>query len=155
MRNGLIPTAVGILFIALIIFAVIQQRTNLELIPRLGELESDKLPIEISVDCQAGETITDALKSASGSQAPLSITIHGVCQEHVSLNRSNVTIKGNNISDGIQEVRGKLKVRDGKKGEIFLNREAYPLWVGGGAKNVFLENLTITGGSMGFLRRWR
>lgn len=59
-------------------------------------------PIEILVDCTAQETIADAMASVGNSDAPLTITIRGMCNENLSIQRDDVTLIGETPVDGIK-----------------------------------------------------
>ncbi len=49
-------------------------------------------PVDVTVDCGAGQTITQALQGISGS--PLTVTVRGTCNENVTITRNDVTLRG-------------------------------------------------------------
>lgn len=67
--------------------------------------------IEINVDCATGDTISGAIASAGDAPNPLDITISGTCSESVILFRSDVTLRGQSPSDGINGFYGVLASR--------------------------------------------
>ena len=87
-------------------------------------------PIEVSVDCSS-ESIGDVLDQYQNSTAPLIINVVGVCNEAVTISRSNVTLNGN----GTAQING-----TGDKTTVLVND---------GASNVTIKSLTIAGGSFG------
>ena len=57
-------------------------------------------PIEVTVNCP-GDSINDVLSEYGGIAAPLIITINGICNEVVLIQRDDVTLRGATSSDGI------------------------------------------------------
>lgn len=87
---------------------------------------------QVTVNCNIGETITNALQSATTDQ-PITIMVTGTCNEHVVINRDDVTlIKGS--SGGV--VHGTNATQD----TITVN----------GARTV-ISKLTVTGGKRGII----
>jgi len=86
-------------------------------------------PIEMYVDCSAGDTVSGAIASAGGMPNSLIITVSGTCYESVFIFRSNVTLVGENPSDGIS---GNFS--------ILASR---------GASHIEVESMTLGGGSVG------
>ncbi len=73
-----------------------------ELQDQIDDLRALLEPVEIEVDCAAGETVTAALASVEGSRAPLTIKINGICTESVFITRDgDTTIKGSSTLDGL------------------------------------------------------
>ena len=93
------------------------------------------LPVEVSVDCSAGETIADVLTQYENGLAPLTINITGVCLEAVLIIRDGVTLQGVSPDAGIESTSDVF-------GSIAVSR---------GAKDVAIYDLTITGGGIGVL----
>lgn len=91
-------------------------------------------PIEVSVNCNGGETITEAL-AAGDPDFPLTITIVGTCVENVTITRDDVTLRG------IDPSRSRI-VGAPDPGPIET-----PITVLGAERTV-VENLTITGGEL-------
>lgn len=65
---------------------------------RVFDLESRLSPMELSVDCDNGESISDALETGFPS-VPIVITVSGTCKESVAIARDDVTIQGVDPSD--------------------------------------------------------
>lgn len=86
-------------------------------------------PIEMYVDCSAGDTVNGAISSAGGLPNSLIITISGTCSESVIITRSNITLVGENPSDGISGFYSVLASR--------------------GASHIEVESMTLGGGSIG------
>jgi hypothetical protein len=88
------------------------------------------VPNVITVNCEAGETVTDAL-----AQAPvtghLTINIIGVCQESVTITRDDITLQGDSPGAGLQ------------------SSSDVPLLLLDGARRVLINQLTLTGGNHG------
>ncbi|HSH43396.1 MAG TPA: right-handed parallel beta-helix repeat-containing protein [Arenicellales bacterium] len=64
-----------------------------ERVSRIEDVIGGPPRTEFNVDCGAGETIGDALQDAT-PLAPITITVQGVCQEHVTIERDDVTVQG-------------------------------------------------------------
>ncbi len=88
------------------------------------------------VDCDAGETITKALANGLTN-----ITVRGLCDEHVFVTASNVTIQGENLGPGGVPV-------DGINTDLGPGIGTTALFVNG-AQGVNLVNLKVTGGRNG------
>jgi len=78
-----------------------------------------------SVDCSNGESVNEVLASVA-STTPLEITMIGVCEERVALQRDDVTIQGANPTDG-------FKTPANSNAVLAAN----------GSSRIFLKNLTI------------
>lgn len=74
-----------------------------------------------NVDCDKGQTISDALETAKGSADRLEILVTGQCDERITIGRDNVSIQG----DGTTVINGGFRV---------FSKNSVLLW-----------NLTITG----------
>lgn len=88
--------------------------------------------MEIPVDCAMGDTVANALDLAEGTTGRVTITIIGTCIENVFLFRDDVTINGASPGDGLQAT---------SSGSIPLHINS--------SKRIFLNDLTLTGGSRG------
>ena len=89
------------------------------------------VPVEVTVDCGLGESVTDVLDQYRFGTAPLTINITGRCQEIAIILRDRVTLQGVSPIDGFTAVSGVF-------GVVTVSR---------GAKDVTLRNLTITSAS--------
>lgn len=98
---------------------------------RVAELEAAFAPMNITVDCAAGDSVAAALSRGEGKSARLNITINGVCTEDVAILRDNVAIVGSNPGDGLQATSPASTV-------LVVT-----------ASRVFLSRLTLRGGSTG------
>jgi hypothetical protein len=81
--------------------------------------------LDLAVDCDAGDSLADALSSSFWHVGRVSITISGVCEETVAIDRDDVSLAGVNRADGIN-------------GGVFLNA----------ANRVRLGNMTIDDGGI-------
>ena len=88
------------------------------------------VPVAVTVDCSAGQTITDVLQTVSGS--PLTITVSGTCDENVTITRNDVTLQGVAAGSGITGPDTTLDT-------IVIQ----------GAQRVILDSLTVSGGHNG------
>lgn len=79
-------------------FQELQNQIN-DLNLRLDVLAGSGL-VSIAVDCDAGESIMDALASFPEPR-PVEITVTGLCNESVVIRRDSVTIQGESSTDGI------------------------------------------------------
>lgn len=61
---------------------------------RVAQLEAASQPLTLEVDCGAGETVGAALAATAAHGGPLTLLIRGVCDEHVRLDRDDVTLRG-------------------------------------------------------------
>lgn len=118
---------------------------------RVAELEEPFGTLGLFVDCAAGDTVGAALESARAHLGPVSITIAGVCEEDVSIDRDNVHIYGQSTGDGIQtSPEGQVEVFDASHRVTFdnvtLTGGSFALRVGYGA-TVFLNNSVLQGGT--------
>lgn len=60
----------------------------------VDQQQFSNMPIALSVDCAAGESLAAALNEYVNASAPLSINVNGVCAETAYVLRSNVSITG-------------------------------------------------------------
>ena len=90
-------------------------------------------PLDVTVNCGAGETVNGALAQAVNRFA-VRITIDGVCEEMVMINRNNVTLVGASPGDGLKAPSSTTR----------------PLGTVG-AQHVTLRQLTLQGGIEGLL----
>jgi hypothetical protein len=77
------------------------------------------------VDCDAGDSLQNAIDAGVGSAAPVEINVTGYCTENLLITRDRVSIYG----DGNTAIDGRVSVR--------------------GANNLMIQNLTITGSGDG------
>lgn len=97
----------------------------------VANLQSQLLPIEVAVDCAAGNTIGNALTAHADGKGLLTITVSGVCNETVTISRDDVLLQGT-AGSGIQTPTG-------------VN---YGLGVTDNTSNVEVRDLAITGGPL-------
>lgn len=109
-----------------------QQQVQLDLQQAQIEslLSSTNDQVEFGVDCFAGDTITEVLDDQSGSTAPITILISGVCNESVDVVRDNIALIGVSSGAGITSISDSAAVT-----------------VSNGASGVSIDNLTINGGA--------
>lgn len=90
-------------------------------------------PVQYNVNCNAGQTIGEALELGQEVLGHLQINISGVCHEVVQISRSDVTLMGFSSEDGIQ-----------------APSSASTEWIVSinGPNMVNLSNLTIKGGGI-------
>ena len=100
---------------------------------QIAELESNLDPLDLTVHCP-DESIQDALDLAGNRAAHVTITIEGVCTEEVVISRDNTTLRGASPGDGLQAPSPDSVV-------LVLAR----------ARRIYLEQLAITGGSVGLI----
>lgn len=98
---------------------------------RVAVLENATQPLSLTVDCNAGETVNDALNLAGNRPGVVSIIIIGVCAEQVDILRDNTWLGGASAGDGIQA----------PSNFSALNID--------GARHVHLNQLTLMGGDFG------
>lgn len=69
-----------------------------------NELEklSSTEPLNIFVDCSAGEKIQDAINENSAFFRPINITIQGLCVEAVNISRDYISLNGSQSGDGLR-----------------------------------------------------
>ena len=84
-----------------------------------------QVPVEIDVDCDAGDTLTDAIATEGDFGVPLILNVTGTCYEHPRVNRNSVVIDGG----GTAVLHGSLRN-----------------W----GMRLTVRNITITGDSFGF-----
>lgn len=89
--------------------------------------------LERRVDCGEGMTVANVLDRAPPVR-PLVITVVGVCEEAIEIDRDDVTIQGENPGDGFQAPTQDSRI-------IYLNA----------AHRVTLNQLTLTGGRIGIV----
>lgn len=78
------------------------------------------VPLEMDVDCGAGDTITDAIAMFNGS-ASLTLNISGACNEAVIIERSNVHLRGVGDSASISGVASAVRAGRGASGIVIEN----------------------------------
>lgn len=91
---------------------------------RIAALE----PLNLTVNCAAGQTVAGALAQAGQRPSRVVITVVGVCTEAVAIFRSHTVLRGASIGDGLQGPSATSSV----------------LQVS--AKDVVLDRLTLAGG---------
>ena len=87
--------------------------------------------LTLTVDCSRGQTITDALRQGD-ARKPLVVVVRGTCNEHVSITRDDVTLRGEPGTE--PTVNGPDAARD----TIVISKDT-----------VNIEDLTVTGGFNG------
>lgn len=92
------------------------------------------LPVEMTVDCAAGESISAVVDAYRYATAPLTINITGVCDEVVVVRGNDVTLRGASVDAGIHSDSPDY-------GNITASQ----------GSGVTVEGLTLTGGGPGFL----
>jgi hypothetical protein len=68
---------------------------------RMAAMEAGGAPVEIEVDCAAGQSLSDALGRGAQTWGPLIITISGTCRENVDIRRDDTILRGANPGDGL------------------------------------------------------
>jgi hypothetical protein len=91
-------------------------------------------PTAVLVDCAAGQTVNAALVESADRSGRLFIMIRGVCREGVYIARDDVELRGESPGDGLAAPGSNVNV----------------LAVAGGQR-IHLQQLTLDGGSYGFL----
>lgn len=99
---------------------------------RVAGLEQASQTLEVFIDCDAGDTVGDALADAQAHPGPVNITISGVCEESIFVDRDDVSFSGTQRSDGIRGPMNNLSV-------VHLY----------GAQRVRFSNMTISAGREG------
>lgn len=84
-------------------------------------------PLNLTVDCNSGQTVGAALAQAGSRASRVTITILGVCVEAVSVNRNNTTLRST-TGGGLQAPSDQVNV-------LSIN-----------AKDVSISGLTLSGG---------
>jgi len=87
--------------------------------------------LTVTVDCNLGQTIDNALRQGD-SRKPLVVVVRGTCNEHVSINRDDVTLRGQPGTGAT--VNGPNAATD----TIVISKDT-----------VNIEDLTVTGGFNG------
>jgi hypothetical protein len=87
--------------------------------------------LTVTVDCNRGQTITDALRQGD-ARKPLVVVVRGTCNEHVSISRDDVTLRGQPGTGAT--INGPSATTD----TILILKDA-----------VNIEDLTVTGGYNG------
>ena len=110
--------------------------------------------LTVTVDCNRGQTIANALRQGD-SRKPLVVVVRGTCNEHVSINRDDVTLRGqpgtgatvngpNATTDTIVILKDAVNIEDltvtGGYNGIRLQGPSYA-----GVKNVFVRNTAFNG----------
>ena len=98
---------------------------------RVAELEEQFGTLDLFVDCDAGDTVGDALAEAQTHPGPVTIAISGVCEENVGIGRDDVTLSGLQRGDGIRATSA--------ASTVYISD----------AHHVRFFNMTITGGTAG------
>lgn len=102
---------------------------------QVDQLTASSLPVEVSVDCAAGESIAPVLEQHQYTTAPLTINITGVCNEQVFIFGDRVTLRGVDST-----------------ATIASNAPMYgTVTVSHGARDASVENLKLVGGKYGIL----
>lgn len=100
-------------------------------VPSTAQVAADlHSPVDVAVDCGQGESINSVLSAHANGSGRLTIRVTGVCAEQVSVKRSNVSIEGQGATAGVQ-----------------VTSPQYGVIVTDGAHGVFVDNLTIVGGT--------
>jgi hypothetical protein len=68
----------------------------------VADLQNASLPLELTVNCSAGETITAALDKVGFRPNYVTITVVGTCKERVLVRRDRTFIRGATVTDGLQ-----------------------------------------------------
>jgi hypothetical protein len=87
--------------------------------------------LQVAVDCNRGHTITSALRQGD-ARKPLVVIVRGTCNEHVSITRDDVTLRG---QPGTQPT---VNGPDSGIDTIVISKDT-----------VNVEDLTVTGGFNG------
>jgi hypothetical protein len=103
---------------------------------RVAELEEPFGTLELFVDCNAADTVGAALDEAQTHFGPVNITISGVCEENVVIERDDINISGLERNDGIHAA-------DTAGWTVLID----------GARNVGFSNMTISSGDTGIITR--
>jgi len=102
---------------------------------QVADLQTQLLPIEVSVDCTPENTISDALAAHSEGTGLLTIRVTGTCTETVVISRSNVVLEGVGAASVIQTPP------NGVFGVSIVDN----------ASNVTVRDLTVNGGTAAIL----
>jgi hypothetical protein len=108
-------------------------------------------PLNLTVNCAAGETVASALAQATASTNRVTITIVGTCTEAVTISRDAVTLQGAAPGDGLQAPSPTATVLTVIGQRVELNQ----LTIAGGARGIAAlrgaafrgTNLRVSGGS--------
>jgi hypothetical protein len=100
-----------------------------ELEGEVAALQTRHLPVEASVNCSAGGTISQVLADHADAEGKLTILLTGTCTEAVRISRSDVSLQGQGAGTTLQAPAGAL----------------FTLMVDNGSDNVSLNGLTVTG----------
>jgi hypothetical protein len=95
---------------------------------QLAALQTAHSPVEVAVNCGAGETVGAALADHAEGKGKLTILVSGVCTESFVISRSNVSISGQGGA-AVQSPAG----------------TAFSIFVVANASNVTVSDLTISG----------
>lgn len=114
----------------------VNERVN-QLEQAVDEQLMSTLPVDINVDCAAGETVSPVIAQYANAYAALTINVSGVCTENVIIFRDNVTINGVTEDAAINSATGAL-------GGITLSR---------GASHIEINDLSTAGGLGLFVTR--
>lgn len=87
--------------------------------------------VGLVVNCNAGQTVADALAQAEAYAGPVGITIVGVCAERIAIARDQVYLAGSTPGDGLEQI---------SPGAELIAVQS--------ARNVWLYQLTLFGGGI-------
>jgi hypothetical protein len=93
---------------------------------------SSGIPVDVAVDCAAGEQISPLLAQYQNGQAPLNFIISGICNESVRITRDNVSLRA--------AEPGACIVSATEFGAVTATR---------GADNIVVEGLSLVGTQYG------
>lgn len=102
----------------------------LELEAAVASLQTGEQPIEVTVNCGAGEKVGDALSAHADGHGLLTIRVSGSCEEAILITRDNVKLVGNEPGASIHA-----------PGAPYYTVTVMVT----GAKNVTLQDLTLRG----------
>lgn len=81
--------------------ADLQRQIN-ELSGRLSALEESSQSLMVTVNCAAGERITDVQDRVANFVPRVTIIVDGICRESVSIWRDRITLQGKSVGDGLE-----------------------------------------------------
>lgn len=89
----------------------------LQQIQGLGALQ----PLDLTVDCGAGQTVSAALAQAGGRASQVRITIVGVCSEAVNVMRSRTVLRAGSPGAGLESPSDTTPVLSVNAGEVVVD----------------------------------
>jgi hypothetical protein len=92
------------------------------------------VPLSVTVNCAAGQTVTAALARVANLTGPVRITLTGVCTEAVRIAQDDITLVGASAGDGLA-----------------ATSPASDVLVLDAARRIVLNNLSIRGGAAGLV----